>query len=353
MFDTIVLGGFLAGALAGWAARYGRLCSMSAIEDAIVGGDYRGVRAWAIALSVAVGLTYLGERVGIIDLSGATYAEPRLHIVGLVLGGLLFGLGMTLVGTCSFGLLVRAGSGDLRAGVSAMIVGVFAIAITAGLLAPMRLALMDVGMVDLAPIGGIRIDGIVRHATGSAMLAHAAVAALVLAPLVVALMDARLRKRPRLIVGGAAMGLAVAVGWVATSQAVAELTLARPESLSFVAPSGRALLQFMTEAFRNIGFGVAAMVGVLAASLATSLTLGELRLDAFDDAGEMGRHIVGGALMGIGGVLSVGCTIGQGLSASSALALSAPVFLLAVVFGARIGLRYLLDGQALWRLGRR
>ena len=124
--DWAILGGFLCGALAGGAARYGRLCTMSAIEDALIGRDYRGAKAWALAAAVAIAATQLLAATSLVDISSAIYLSPRLHVVALLLGGLLFGLGMTLVGTCSFGLIVRAGGGDLRAAVSAVLVGVCA-----------------------------------------------------------------------------------------------------------------------------------------------------------------------------------------------------------------------------------
>jgi uncharacterized membrane protein YedE/YeeE len=143
----------------------------------------------------------------------------------------------------------------------------------------------------------------------------------------------------------------VAAGWAATSLAVAGLSGDRVESLSFVAPTGRVLLQFMSAPFRNAGFGMAAVLGVVLASFAVAALRRELRWEAFDDPREMRRHLAGSALMGIGGVLAHGCTIGQGLTAASALALSAPLFTLSVLVGAQAGLRLLIEGTALWRLG--
>ncbi len=53
---------------------------------------------------------------------------------------------------------------------------------------------------------------------------------------------------------------------------------ARPRGkLSFVAPVGRALLQLMIEPFRNIGFGVAALGGVALASATVALSRNEFR----------------------------------------------------------------------------
>lgn len=349
--DWVIIGGLTCGAAAGAAARLGRLCTMSAVEDALVGHDFRGIKAWGLALAAAVAGTQGLAWMGWLDLSHSLYSGARLHVLGIVLGGLVFGLGMTLVGTCSFGLLVRAGGGDLRAMVSAMIVGIVAVAATAGALAPIREPLLRIGVADLAPFGGASLDGLLGRIAGPGP-AKSLIATLVGLLSVIALADRRLRKRRRLLVGSVLLGAAVAGGWLVTSRAVAELALDRPESLSFVAPLGRALLQFMMEPFRNIGFGLSTAAGVLVASLVLALARDEFRWEAFDDAIEMRRHILGAALMGGGGVLAQGCTIGQGLTAASALAASAPIFIVCVLAGAKVGLTYLIEGRAMWRLGR-
>ena len=349
--DWVIVGGLSCGALAGGAARFGRLCTMSAVEDALVGRDYRGAKAWGLAIAGSVLATQVLGWLGWVDLARSPYAASQLHVLGTVLGGFLFGLGMTFVGTCSFGLLVRAGGGDLRAAVSAMIVGIVAIAATAGALSAGREALLSVGSVNFAAYGGSSIDGLLGNVVGTrgaqAMLA-CVLALLIIAPLA----DRRLRNRRRLLIGSVLMGMAIVAGWLATSFAVDALALDRPESLSFVAPVGRALLQFMMEPFRNIGFGVSAAAGALGASLIIAVWRREFRWEAFDDAIEMRRHLLGAALMGMGGILAQGCTIGQGLSAASTLAISAPIFIASVLVGAKLGLAYLIEGRAMWRLGR-
>jgi len=350
--DWAILGGLLCGLFAGGAARYGRLCTMSAIEDALIGGDYRGAKAWGLAAAVAIATTSAAVALGLADVSTAIYLSPRLHVLAVLLGGVLFGLGMTLVGTCSFGLIVRAGGGDLRAAVSAILVGVFAFAATSGALARPRLAIWEAGTVSLPVPRPAGLTNLLTHYLGPA-LAWTLVGAVCLGLAAAALSDPRLRKRPRLLAAAAGLGLAVTLGWITTGRAVEAMTLDRVESLSFVAPVGRALLQLMIEPFRNIGFGVAALGGVAVASAGVALARREFRWEAFDDPREMRRHLLGAILMGTGGVLAQGCTIGQGLSGASVLAISAPIFLLAVVIGARVGLWHLIEGQSLWRLGRR
>lgn len=348
--DTAIIGGFLSGAVAGAGARFGRLCSMSAIEDALVGHDYRGAKAWGLAVATAGLATTSASALGWVDLSTSAMLASRVHLLGTLLGGILFGLGMAQAGTCSFGLLVRAGAGDLRALVAAMIVGIFAFAATAGLLAPIRDALLGFGVVDLAPVGGASLDRLLNQEVGpTAGWLVPTLLFLILA--LSAFLDRRLRKRPRLLAGALLVGLAVAGGWIATTLAVARLDASRVESLSFVAPSGRALLQFMSAPFRDVGFSLAALVGVIAASFAVAARRGELRWEAFDDPREMRRCLAGAALMGIGGVLAHGCTVGQGLTAASALAVTAPLFTLSVLIGAQAGLKMLIEGTALWRLG--
>lgn len=349
-FDWALTGGLLTGALAGAAARYGRLCTMSALEDALVGHDRRGAKAWALAIASAIGFTQLLAAFGWLDLALTPYANPQLHVFGALLGGTVFGLGMTLVGTCSFGLLVRAGGGDLRALVAALVVGMFAFAITAGALAPLRLPLLKLGTVEVSSVAPAFAEWLVRW--GGPFGPRLAIGCFVALLAAVALADRRLRRRPRMLAGAVTLGLAVALGWFVTSRAVDAMALDRPESLSFVAPVGRALLQFMVEPFRNVGFGVAAMSGVVMASAAVAIARKEIRWEAFDDAREMRRHLFGASLMGVGGVLAQGCTVGQGLSAASTLSLSTPLFLIGVLAGSKLGLNHLIDGRSLWQLGR-
>lgn len=350
--DPLILGGVLCGVIAGGAARFGRICSMSAIEDAFLGRDFRSAKAWGLAVAVAIATTQAAAYAGFVDISTSHYVQPRLDLLGTLVGAVIFGLGMALAGTCSFGLLVRAGGGDLRAGVTAMVVGIAAISLTAGLISPLRHAIEGRGIVDVTLLDGPALDHMMAAGFGRPIATSIAIA-IVLALLAPALLDVRLRRRPRLVIAAIGLGFAVTLGWGVTTAAVANLTLDRTQSLSFVAPAGRALLQLMMEPFRNVGFGIAAMIGAIVASFLVAAARRELRWEAFDDPTEMRRHLLGGALMGLGGVLAHGCTIGQGLSAASTLSISALVFVVGALAGARVGLWYLIDGAALWRMGAR
>lgn len=345
------VGGLICGFLAGFAAQYGRLCTVGAIEDAVVAGDLRRASAWAIAAAIAILMTQTLVLTGALDLSQTHYVRSRLDLVGLIVGGMMFGLGAALVGTCAFGLIVRLGTGDLRALICAMVLGLSAFAATGGVLSPIRTGLTDLGAVDTSAFGGKTLTGIVNAQFG---WTASIVCVLLLAGALLgsALTNQRLYHKPRLIAASCLMGCAIAFGWLATGVLADPFAGQRPESLTFVAPLGRLILQLVGEALTTTNFAVATLFGVGAGSFMVAIARGELRWEAFDDQREMRRHLLGAVLMGIGGVLARGCTIGQGLSGTSTLSIAAPIALLAMVMGARLGLAHLIEGRPLftrWR----
>ncbi len=344
------IGGFACGFLAGASARNGRLCTMSAIEDAVVASDRRALKAWGLAVAIAIAGAQLLVALGHVELGQSGYATPQLDWVASVVGGILFGFGMALVGTCSFGLIVRLGGGDLRAAVSSAVIGIAAFAFTAGALQPLRTSMSGHFAIDIAGGGGATLPGLLQGWLGNDAIWGVVAAGVVLLALP-ALLDAKVRRRRRLLAAALGLGVAVSVGWGVTAAAVDQLEGARLESLSFVAPVGRLLLAIMGEPMQFAGFGVATVVGVAVGAFAVAAWKDEVRWEAYDDAREMRRHLVGAVLMGLGGVLARGCTIGQGMSAASLLALSAPLTIIGVVFGAKLGLVLLLEGRAHWRLG--
>jgi hypothetical protein len=231
--------------------------------------------------------------------------------------------------------------------VSAIIVGLAAFAMTGGILSPFRTWLDGLAVFDMAPIGGKTITGIAAAQFGqpAAVLSAFGVPG---ALLTFGLASERLYRRPRLIAAACAMGLAVAAGWLATGVLGDPFSGQKPESLTFVAPLARLILQIMGEALSSTGFAVATVFGVMAGSFVTAALREELRWEAFDDAREMRRHLLGAALMGMGGVLAGGCTIGQALTGGSTLSIAAPIAVLAMVAGARLGLSHLIEGRVLF-----
>lgn len=341
--SLLFIGGLACGGLAGASAQFGRLCTFSAIEDVVAAGDWRRARAFALALVTALLATQGLLALGVISLQGNPYAAQHLELAGLATGAFLFGLGMALVGTCGFGLLIRAGTGDLRAGVTAGLLGVFAAASAGGIISSPRLWLSQAWTIPMPSIE-TAAAGIVTPVQ-IALTATALISAVLLIGI---FRDERFRRRRNLILAGLLLGTAVCLGWIVTGVLSDPFDAQRPESLTFVGPLSRSIQIAMGERIEKAAFAVATVVGVILGSLAVAAVRDELRLEAFDDPREMSRHILGALLMGFGGMLAKGCTIGQGLSASSALSAMAPIAILFMILGARAGIFYLIEGPPKW-----
>jgi hypothetical protein len=115
-------------------------------------------------------------------------------------------------------------------------------------------------------------------------------------------------------------------------------------SFTFVGPIGDSLMYLMAFTGASINFGIASVGGVVAGACLMALATNSFRIEAFTDANDLLRHIGGGALMGIGGVLALGCTIGQGITGLSTLAAGSVLAFLSILAGAFAGFKYLEVG---------
>jgi hypothetical protein len=340
----LALAGFAIGAAAGFAVRHAKLCSFGAIEDALMGGDSRRLRIFGLALGIAILGTQALVIGGLLDPEQTTYTPAALPLVAILIGSVMFGTGMAMVGTCGFGSLVRLGTGDLRSLIVILILGVSAYATLRGAFASFRITVLE--GLSIAMPDGARSDmaSLSRHALG--LDVRGAIAATAGGALCwLALGDQRLRRTPRLLSAGIALGLLTVAGWVATSWFGDDFdSPIRPQSLTFVSTVGKAIYAGLLNAANLLDFGVGSVFGVVAGSWLAAWRVDELRWEAFDDDHEMRRHLCGAALMGMGGILAGGCTIGQGITAGSMLSLSWPFAVGGMVLGARLGIATLVDG---------
>jgi hypothetical protein len=332
------------GCVIGYAARRGRLCTYGALEDAFLAGNYRRLKVLAIALGVAILLTQLMILYDGLSPETIRYLPTRLPLLSIVLGGLLFGIGMALVGTCAFGSLVRLGGGDLRSLVTIIIYAGAAIAALRGVLAPLRLAYLETQSIAMP--GNVQSD---LAALSSWIVGFdlRVILALIIVALLVgwAMRRREIFETPRLLSSGILIGIAVAAAWFVTGVLVDDLALVlEPEGLTFVAPVADVLQIIALPTPVTWDFGICSVLGVVLGAFLASWRHDEFRWEAYDDHREMKRHIMGGILMGLGGVLAGGCTIGQGLTAGSVFALSWLPAVGGMVVGARIGLSFTLFG---------
>ncbi len=338
--------GLASGIVLGYVARRQHFCTMSSLERYWYANDSGGLRTWVLAAAVALVLTQALAFAGLADLQSSFYLSPDFGWTGAIIGGLAFGFGMALVGTCGFGALVRTGGGSLRSLVVLVMLGLSAMAAQRGVVAQLRVQIVDRLALDLSFAGDQSIGSLLSAISGTDVrLAVAVMAALGLLWWV--FRDRAYRRQTGAIVTGSVIGTVIAIGWVVTTYAYRHaFEPVQIEAGSFVVPVADAILQFVTYTGVLPDYGVGLVIGVVIGAAACALYGRDVRWEACDDARELGRHLTGGFLMGTGGVFAMGCTIGQGVTAVSALAVSAPLVMVSIWIGARLGLSYLIEGSA-------
>ncbi|MBX9634094.1 MAG: YeeE/YedE family protein, partial [Magnetospirillum sp.] len=321
--------GFALG-LAGAATRF---CTMGAISDLVLKRDDNRLRAWALAIAVALAVSQGLELAGGVPLARSLYRGPNVSWLGAILGGALFGIGMVLAGGCGFRLLLRAGAGSLRAIVALQALGLSSYAALHGVFAHGRLWLERVTALDLRGFG-FAGQGLAELFGGA--LAPALVAVVLTAALAGwAVSKGAFRRDLRCWAGGLAVGLLVAMAWGVTAWAgLDEFDPQPPRSLSFVAPIGDAAAYIMTASGTTFGFTAASVLGTLLGAAALAAGTRSFTRETAIEGRDLARHLLGGGLMGVGGVLALGCTVGQGITALSTLAVTPFLVLPAIFAGA-------------------
>ena len=354
MFDlapnvVTALGGLLIGIVVGATIQLTNFCTMGGISDYVLLGNGNRLRAWVLATATAIIGTQLLAWQGLIDLSKSIYLTPNFGWLGAILGGALFGFGMTKASGCASRNLARIGSGNLKAIIVILVMGVVAYMTLRGLLGPLRLQLETTNIkLEDKGMNSQLIGDILAGLAGTAPELMRAVVriALPLGLLVWCFKDPEFRSSPRNMIAGFIIGACIIAGWVITGILGAdEFAPIPPASLTFVAPSADALQYLMTWTGASINFGIAVVGGVILGAFLAAIAAGRFYLEGFADADDTLRHIGGAALMGFGGVLALGCTIGQGTTGMSTLAAGSLIAWISIIAGGYFGIKHLEEGS--------
>ena len=343
---------FLVGIVFGAVVNKTNFCTMGAVSDWVNMGNKGRLRAWLLAIGIAILATQAMQYKGIIDVADAIYLTPNFGWLGYLLGGFVFGVGMTLASGCGQRTLVRVGGGNLKSLVVMILLGLTAYMTMRGLLALVRVNVIEVTNINLAAkdIADQGIGTLISGALGmeSSTLVSRVIAVLLGGGLVVyALFGKEFRRSFDHILAGLVIGLIIPAGWYITGViGFDDFEPVRLESYTFIAPTGQGLMYLMTFTGSTINFGIAAVAGVILGSFLYVILTGKFRLETFTDRSDMVRHMLGGICMGFGGVLALGCTIGQGVTGMSTLALGSLLALVSIVFGSALTMKidyYRLD----------
>jgi uncharacterized protein len=269
----------------------------------------------------------------------------------------MFGFGMVLASGCGSKTLVRIGGGSLKSLVVFVVLAVAAFATLKGITAVVRAAVFDPLSVGTAAAS---LPTAMAGAFGSLKTASMALGGVLGLALLAWAYSAKSMRSTDGLLGGMGIGLTVAAMWWASAKlgfiaehpdTLQEAFLAtnsgRAESLTFVAPIAYTVdwLMFFSDKSKVITVGIASTLGVIAGSFVVALITRSFRWEGFRDAEDTGNHLIGAVLMGVGGVMAMGCTVGQGLSGLSTLSFTSMLAVIGIAVGAVAALKY-----QTWRL---
>jgi uncharacterized protein len=344
----LAVGGFLIGTIFGAIVFRTNFCTMGSLSDIVSFGDFRRFRSWILAAATALAGVQVLRVTGSVPIEKTMYLAPTLNWFGNVAGGLMFGFGMVFAGGCASKNLARVGGGDLRSLMTLIVMGLFAYMSIGGILGPIRSRLEQWTSIDLKS-WKLATQSLAEMVEATLHLAPHVASLLVSAVLMAGALyycfkDEGFRSSRVHVLAGIGIGLCAVAGWVLTGLAFDDLAEkpVMPISLTYVRPTADTIewLQRFT-AGMTPGFGVTTVLGAVFGSFLTSMAMGRFQFSTFSNVADTKRSLFGAMLMGIGGVMALGCTVGQCITGVSTLALGSFLTFAAIVAGGLQGMKTL------------
>jgi uncharacterized membrane protein YedE/YeeE len=354
---TLLIYTSILGFILGYVVNKTNFCTMGAVSDLVNIGDSSRFKAWLLAIATAiVGVTLL-EYMSIVDIdeSRIPYRNSVFFWPRYILGGIMFGIGMTLASGCGNKILIRIGGGNIKSIFVLIVAGLMALLMTRtdfyGLLFH---SWMNPISPDLAKLGisDQSIQTMFSSITGiesNNMIITILVPAIISILLLKYIFSSYSKLSSDNILSGIVVGLVVTFAWLISGGELGQAWIENNDfldtpypsvgvqSFTFINPMGE-LLIYSSRVFDSfyLTFGVTALISTICGSFIYALISNNLRLEWFANKHDFYRHLLGAVLIGIGGVLSLGCTIGQGVTGVSTLALGSIITLISIIFGASL-----------------
>ncbi len=365
---------FIISILLGIIVNKTNFCTMGAVSDMVNMSDYGRFRAWLLAIAVAtIGVSIL-EYMGMVNVTDAfpPYRGTSLVYVENILGGFLFGIGMTFASGCGNKTLIRIGGGNIKSILVFIIIALIAYYMTTPFPDSDK-TLYSVLFYDWVNPLAISLDsnqdiGALISSDNTQMMRLIAGLVVGTGMLFYVFKAADFRSSKDNVLAGIAIGLIILTAWYVSSNVainaedesytlssyyeewdmLAEDDEGKPatgrtlssQSFTFINPIGQSY-GYIKGGFDSalLTFGLISVFGVILGSLLWSLISRSFRIEWFVDSKDFFNHFFGAILMGFGGVLALGCTIGQGITGMSTLALGSILTFISIIFGSALTMK--------------
>ena len=320
IYETINILGLFIGISFGAIEQKNQFCFSGSIKDYILTKSTKRAASVVMAMIVAIVSTTIIANHFELDLTQTNYFKSNINYFSIILGGLLFGAGMMIADGCSSRSLVKFAQGDTNALVTLIFIGIFAYATTKGLLAGVLNPFINNETL-------IQWSSIIEN-TQMNIYVIVGILALILLYLV------KKVKRIFTLIDGMLIGLLVSFAWYVTG-VMGEESMERTielSSITFVYPIAKTLELFTYYQVNEVSFAIAIIVGVLIGTFSMSFANRKYSFGctANQNINKVKYNMIGGSLMGVGGVLAIGCTVGQGLTGFSTLAFASLLAILSI-----------------------
>lgn len=369
---------FILAIVLGVVANKTNFCTMGAVSDLVNMGDSGRIRAWVLAATTALIGVVILESLGMVNLSSTLppYRGSEFQWGRYILGGVLFGIGMTFASGCGNKTLLRIGGGNIKSIFVFVVVAVIAYY----MVDPFKelpstwyqtyfsswLGQASISLSTPQDLGSITGNWFGISAITMRIVMGTIVAIIALRYI---FRDEDFRKSGDNIFAGVTIGIIVLLAWYFTSNVAVTTedgsssmtqfygewdmlmdseegkpkngsTNLQAQSFTFISPIGQMfgyISSSLSSAF--LTFGVVSVLGVIVGSFIWTMITRSFRIEWFNSFKDFYMHMIGAVLMGFGGVLGLGCTIGQSITGVSTLALGSFLVFISIVFGSAITMK--------------
>ena len=334
IYKIVNLLGLIVGLFFGIIGQKNQFCFSGSIKDYVLTKSTRRAGSVLMAIIVAIVSTNVITYLFDLDLTNTNFFRENINYFSIVIGGLLFGIGMMLADGCSGRHLIKFAQGDNKSLVVIIFIGIFAYASTKGIL---HNIVFSISTNDTFVLWSSFISNVQMNIYLVLFLLFALLAFVI-----------KKFKRIFLLKDGIGIGLLIGISWYITGVIGSESIdrLIDITGITVVYPSAKTLELFSYYEVNNLTFSICIILGIIIGSFLMSQKNKKYSFGCTNNikTNELKYSMIGGSLMGIGGVMAIGCTIGQGLTGLSTLAFASLLAILSIFIAGYIT-AVLLDKQ--------